>query len=338
MAPESRACLLTRLSAAAQLLNCCCGWPAAAQLPSCSYKRTHCWLQVCGIEWCPYELTHGSTSQFVTFGKKHIKLWQAGAAGAYMPTQLSFGKLPLQNVHSAAWLAPTGPHKQCQLLAGMDDGQIYVFKVGGVPGRAATDSVDSQRAQLQQAQMAGQSVKLLLASALADPPRTCHRHRAQRRSEPSARTSLDPAPSSRMVTPRTLACAACASARAAACCSVAAPTGWCSSGRWPMATSGTGAWRGRQSASSHRTLQRRHPASGAPLLSHYCKRAEALTWRFANFAHIRMRTVQLQCCRPASPDQQVPAAERWTGTRAAARSWWATATAACGRCLQGAAR
>jgi hypothetical protein len=36
----------------------------------------------------------------------------------------------LLQVTSAAWLTPTGPHKQCQLLAGMDDGQIYVFKVG----------------------------------------------------------------------------------------------------------------------------------------------------------------------------------------------------------------
>lgn len=88
-----------------------------------------CPPQVFGIEWCPYESSHGTQSQFATFGKKHMKLWVEGAGGSYTPTQLSFGKLPLQNVHSAAWLPPSGPQKQCSLVAGMADGQIYVFKV-----------------------------------------------------------------------------------------------------------------------------------------------------------------------------------------------------------------
>jgi hypothetical protein len=88
-----------------------------------------CPPQVFGIEWCPYETSHGTQSQFATFGKKHMKLWVAAAGGSYTPTQLSFGKLPLQNVHSAAWLPPSRPQKQCNLVAGMADGQIYVFKV-----------------------------------------------------------------------------------------------------------------------------------------------------------------------------------------------------------------
>jgi hypothetical protein len=52
-----------------------------------------------GLEWCPYKASHSTASQFATFGKKHVKLWsQQAAGGAYAPTQLSFGKLPAQNV------------------------------------------------------------------------------------------------------------------------------------------------------------------------------------------------------------------------------------------------
>ena len=80
-----------------------CHYPLASTLllhcandPPASLPRG----QVYGIEWCPYEQSHGTSSQFVTFGKKHIKLWSHAAGGVYAPTQLSFGKLPLQNVSS----------------------------------------------------------------------------------------------------------------------------------------------------------------------------------------------------------------------------------------------
>jgi microtubule-associated protein-like 6 len=83
-------------------------------------------MQVFGLEWNGYEI-----SQFATYGKKHVKVWkQAGAAGSWVGTQLSFGKLPLQNVTAASWLPPSGSRGDSLLLAGMADGQVYVFKVG----------------------------------------------------------------------------------------------------------------------------------------------------------------------------------------------------------------
>ena len=45
--------------------------------------------QVYGVEWCPYEVTHPGQvpSQFVTFGKKHMKLWSC-ANGVYTGKQV----------------------------------------------------------------------------------------------------------------------------------------------------------------------------------------------------------------------------------------------------------
>uniref|UniRef100_A0A383VWQ6 EML-like second beta-propeller domain-containing protein n=1 Tax=Tetradesmus obliquus TaxID=3088 RepID=A0A383VWQ6_TETOB len=85
--------------------------------------------QVFGLEWNPHELTHEIEPQFATFGKKHLKVWKPAAPnGAWVATQLSFGKLPLQNVVSAAFLVPRGPRKESILAAGMADGQVYLFK------------------------------------------------------------------------------------------------------------------------------------------------------------------------------------------------------------------
>jgi hypothetical protein len=87
-------------------------------------------VQVFGLEWNQHELTHEIEPQFATFGKKHLKLWRPAApGGAWVATQLSFGKLPLQNVVSAAFLVPRGPQKESILAAGMADGQVYLFKV-----------------------------------------------------------------------------------------------------------------------------------------------------------------------------------------------------------------
>jgi hypothetical protein len=91
----------------AQLASCLRAWARLTWLPCCPLA------QVYGLEWCPYEQSHGTISQFVTFGKKHMKLWSQQAGGVYAPTQLSFGKLPLQNVSSgrlllAGWLAGSG--------------------------------------------------------------------------------------------------------------------------------------------------------------------------------------------------------------------------------------
>lgn len=80
-------------------------------------------LQVYGIEWCPHGVTAGSPGQFVSFGKKHIKLWTC-TTGQWSSKQLSVARLPMQHVHCAAWLSET------LVVAGMSDGQLYIFKVG----------------------------------------------------------------------------------------------------------------------------------------------------------------------------------------------------------------
>ena len=48
--------------------------------------------QVYGVEWNPYEGQNGAQAAFLTFGRKHIKLWTADATGTnYTSKQLSFG-------------------------------------------------------------------------------------------------------------------------------------------------------------------------------------------------------------------------------------------------------
>lgn len=61
--------------------------------------RHNLWaLQVYGVEWNPHQ-TEGMVPAFITFGRKHIKMWTSedpkGNSG-WKAKQLSFGKLPMQ--------------------------------------------------------------------------------------------------------------------------------------------------------------------------------------------------------------------------------------------------
>jgi len=77
---------------------------------------------VYGVTWNPH-VWERSKQVFLTWGKKHCKLWaQSGAVGAFTPTQLSFGKYDVQNVHSAAFLP--GSHT---IALGVARGDILVF-------------------------------------------------------------------------------------------------------------------------------------------------------------------------------------------------------------------
>ncbi|GAX82495.1 hypothetical protein CEUSTIGMA_g9922.t1 [Chlamydomonas eustigma] len=90
--------------------------------------------QVYGLEWNPYEITHQVTPAFLTFGKKHIKLWTCsveGGAGTWTGKSLSVGRFDMQNVTSAQWLPPrSNSGNECMIVAGMGDGQLYLFKGG----------------------------------------------------------------------------------------------------------------------------------------------------------------------------------------------------------------
>lgn len=126
--------------------------------------------QVFGLQWNPHELTHAIEPQFATFGKKHLKLWRAAApGGAWAATQLSFGKLPLQNVVSAAFLLPCGPLKQCTLAAGMADGQVYLFKVRAELLRSLRFSLRNMHVQ-HHAERSGSCERVLVAAAWCVAP------------------------------------------------------------------------------------------------------------------------------------------------------------------------
>jgi len=60
------------------------------------------------------------------------QLWtsgEAGGAGGWTPKSLSFGRFGMQHVTSAQWLPPRGgPGSECMIVAGMSDGQLYLFK------------------------------------------------------------------------------------------------------------------------------------------------------------------------------------------------------------------
>ncbi|KAG2422675.1 hypothetical protein HXX76_015839 [Chlamydomonas incerta] len=97
--------------------------------------------QVYGVEWNPHAGRHPNVQPaFLTFGKKHIKMWSR-EGGNWAPKQLSTGRLDMQNVHSAAWLPPRQEGGgECLVVAGMADGQIYVFRgtaaIKAIPGHA----------------------------------------------------------------------------------------------------------------------------------------------------------------------------------------------------------
>lgn len=68
--------------------------------------------------------------RFLTFGNKHLRLWQQNGTGStYQSTQLSFGKLKMQSVHSAVFLDPEDCQEVGSIVAGMASGEIYIFKV-----------------------------------------------------------------------------------------------------------------------------------------------------------------------------------------------------------------
>lgn len=71
-----------------------------------------------------------NSQQFLSYGKKHAKLWHSiEAAGPFQSTQLTFGKLPMQNVHSAVFLQPKAAGGQSTVVAGVAGGEIYIFQV-----------------------------------------------------------------------------------------------------------------------------------------------------------------------------------------------------------------
>jgi len=96
--------------------------------------------QVYGVEWNPHQNDDDIPPAFVTFGRKHIKLWTCedpkGNSG-WKSKQMSFGKLPMQNVTSAQWLPPRGGFQECLIAAGMAEGNIYLFR-GAVAIKAIT--------------------------------------------------------------------------------------------------------------------------------------------------------------------------------------------------------
>lgn len=68
--------------------------------------------------------------RFLTFGNKHLRVWQHNAKeGTYQSTQLCFGRLKMQNVHSAVFLRPMESQEVGNVVAGMASGDIYIFKV-----------------------------------------------------------------------------------------------------------------------------------------------------------------------------------------------------------------
>jgi hypothetical protein len=90
-------------------------------------------IQVYGVTWNPHILER-KCFVFVTWGKKHCKLWvqqRPSAAGnrrsvpAWVPSLLSFGRFDLQNVNSAAFLP-----KSHALALGLNGGEVLVVEGG----------------------------------------------------------------------------------------------------------------------------------------------------------------------------------------------------------------
>lgn len=64
----------------------------------------------------------------MTFGKKHIRVWanQGGQAKQdWVGSLLSFGRFPMQNVHTALFLPPKG----AEMATGMASGEIVIWQV-----------------------------------------------------------------------------------------------------------------------------------------------------------------------------------------------------------------
>lgn len=92
-----------------------------------------CLLQVFGVEWNPFEVSHEMPHQFLTFGKKHIRMWnhspEAGNGAIYTDSLLAMSKFTMQNVTAAQWLPPDADDDDEGLVAaGMANGQVYLFR------------------------------------------------------------------------------------------------------------------------------------------------------------------------------------------------------------------
>lgn len=86
-------------------------------------------MQVYGVTWDPF--AKQEDIRFVTWGKKHCKLWTAqpvagvgkASSTTWAPFLLSFGRYDLQNVHSAAFLPVTRA-----LVLGLARGDLLVIE------------------------------------------------------------------------------------------------------------------------------------------------------------------------------------------------------------------
>mmetsp|Transcript_34365 Transcript_34365/g.76299 ORF Transcript_34365/g.76299 Transcript_34365/m.76299 type:complete len:1172 (-) Transcript_34365:306-3821(-) len=107
--------------------------------------------QVYGVEWNPYEITHSVPPAFITFGRKHIKMWTCSEGSVNWAVKpMSFGRQDMQNVTSVQWLPPRGSN-ECLVVAGTADGQLYIFK-----GNAAVKAIAAHRPGFKVVQSDGQ--------------------------------------------------------------------------------------------------------------------------------------------------------------------------------------
>jgi len=77
-----------------------------------------------GIEWNPFD---DVTGMFVTFGRRHMKMWTNDGEN-WTAKNITFGSLLMQNVLSAQWLPPR-PNGSQYIVAGCDNGQLYLVDV-----------------------------------------------------------------------------------------------------------------------------------------------------------------------------------------------------------------
>ena len=92
---------------------------------------------VWGVVWDPF----GEDEMFVTYGVKHVKYWRKNERGSFFPDQVSFGKMPMQNVTGAVFVPPTGSvdekgnvvnRIEGVLITGHPSGELYMWSGGKV--------------------------------------------------------------------------------------------------------------------------------------------------------------------------------------------------------------
>lgn len=82
--------------------------------------------QVFGVAWDAY-----GSERFVTFGRKHAKLWARAERGrGWEGRTMSFGKAPICNVTSAAFLPRPDDRSPQYVVCGVSSGSLYVFRDG----------------------------------------------------------------------------------------------------------------------------------------------------------------------------------------------------------------